>query len=105
LALQRTFEGPAAYTVGLRSRWLLGDLDHLFMRLCRSSRDLPADAPSKMRSLIEFLKPWRRRLRHEIFRRDDARPAVHELREYARALHLFDTERRAMRASAALAGR
>jgi predicted ATP-grasp superfamily ATP-dependent carboligase len=102
LALQRPFDSPSDYTIGLRSRWLLGDFDHLFLRLCHPPRDLPADAPSKLRSLIEFSKPWRRRLRHEIFRRDDARPAWHELREYVKALHLFDSRRRPVRASAPL---
>jgi predicted ATP-grasp superfamily ATP-dependent carboligase len=102
LARHAAIDSPAAYDIGRRSRWLLGDLDHLFLRLCHPDRDLPADAPSKLRSVLEFIKPWRPRVRHEIFRRDDARPAWHELREYARALHVFDTMRRPVRAAAAL---
>ena len=41
---------------GCRSRWLLGDLDHLLIRLRRSDRDLPDTVPSKLQTLVDFLK-------------------------------------------------
>jgi predicted ATP-grasp superfamily ATP-dependent carboligase len=80
---------PPSYNIGVRSRWLLGDLDHLFLRLCRSDRDLPGGAPSRLRTLADFLKPATRGLHHEIFRRNDVGPALHELRRYAKALRVF----------------
>ena len=87
LALGRRPDVPAAYEVGARSRWLLGDLDHLLIRLFRSDRDLPDTVPSKRQTLINFLKGAAPGLRHEVFRRDDPRPGFYELREYPESVH------------------
>ena len=57
------------------------------IRVCHSDRDLPADAPSRMRALAEFVTP-RAHLRHEVFRGHDPRPAFHEFREYMKALRI-----------------
>jgi predicted ATP-grasp superfamily ATP-dependent carboligase len=86
LALGQRPDVPATYEVGARSRWLLGDLDHLLIRLLRSDRDLPDTVPSKRQTLVNFLKAAAPGLRHEVFRRDDPRPAFYELREYVKAL-------------------
>ncbi len=73
------------YRLGVRSRWELGDLDHLLIRLRgRNRRDLPADAPSRLRALLSFLNPFAGR--PEIFRLDDPGPARHELGAYVRTL-------------------
>jgi len=85
LALGQPLDIPSGYTVGVKSRWLLGDLDHLLLRLFRSDRDLTDLAPSKLRSLVEFLT-WAPGVRHEVFRRDDPRPMLHELACYANAV-------------------
>ena len=89
VALGQPLDLPGSYKVGVRSRWLLGDLDHLLLRLCRTDRDLPGGAPSRLRTLADFLKPAVRGLHHEIFRPNDVRPALHELRQYAKALRAF----------------
>jgi predicted ATP-grasp superfamily ATP-dependent carboligase len=86
LALGQPPDVPALYKVGVRSRWLLGDLDHLLMRLVRSDRDLPDTVPSKLQTLVNFLRCAAPGLRHEVFRRDDPRPAFHELRQYVKTL-------------------
>jgi predicted ATP-grasp superfamily ATP-dependent carboligase len=88
LALGQAPDIPASYKVGVRSRWLLGDLDHLLLRLFHSGRDLPAGAPSRLRTLFEVLKPAISGLHHEVFKYDDRRPALYELRQYAKALRL-----------------
>ena len=51
-------EAPAPYRLGVKNRWLLGDLDGLILRLARSaeSLDLPDGAPSTARTLLDFLK-------------------------------------------------
>jgi hypothetical protein len=38
-----------AYRIGMKSRWLLGDLDHLLLRLIKSNSELhlDPDAPSR----------------------------------------------------------
>lgn len=86
LALGRRPDVPAAYEVGVRSRWLLGDLDHLLIRLLRSDRDLPDTAPSKLQTMVNFLKFASPGLRYDVFRRNDPGPTFHELRQYVKAL-------------------
>jgi predicted ATP-grasp superfamily ATP-dependent carboligase len=75
------------YKLGVRSRWLLGDLDHLLLRLFTTdhSSEPPALAPSKLRALRDFIMCASHGSRDGI---DDADvgPFVHELREYIRAL-------------------
>ena len=78
----------APYRVVVRSRWLLGDLDHLLARVFHRDRDLhlPAATPSRWRALRDFLTPGGRDLHHEVIRRDDPRPFGYELRQYATAV-------------------
>jgi len=75
------------YTSGVKSRWELGDLDHLLIR-CRRGNDalqLPADAPSRWQLLKEFIWDFIRPSVHrEIFRLDDPKPFVAELGQYFR---------------------
>lgn len=75
------------YIVGQRLRWLLGDLDHLLMRLFHSSDQLrlPPVYPSRFKTLVDFLK-WDRRTRWEVLRWDDPGPFLFELRRYVRDL-------------------
>jgi hypothetical protein len=82
-------ERPAsapAYAAGVRNRWLLGDLDHLLLRLFRSADalDLPHGAPSALRTLVDFLKVVEPRLHYEVLSAADWRPFIVELRQYAR---------------------
>jgi hypothetical protein len=72
----------------VKNRWLCGDVDHLLLRLFRSERSLhlPAGAPSKWRALVDFLKFAQPGLRYEMTTRDDLRPSLYELRQYAGAL-------------------
>lgn len=69
----------ADYKVGIKSRWLLGDADHLYLRMKqRNSSTLPPDAPNLRQVVFDFFSPHRA-VRHEIFRWDDPVPAVREL--------------------------
>jgi predicted ATP-grasp superfamily ATP-dependent carboligase len=86
VALGQQADVPVSYKTGVRSRWLLGDLDHLLLRLRRRDRDLPLGAPSPLRALVDFLTSAGADAHQEIFRRDDPRPAFHEFRQYAKAL-------------------
>jgi protein-tyrosine-phosphatase/predicted ATP-grasp superfamily ATP-dependent carboligase len=73
-----------SYRVGTKSRWLLGDLDHLLLRLTRSkeSLDLPRTAESRWRCLRNFCKLSVSDLHYEIERRDDLGPAKLEYRAW-----------------------
>jgi len=82
---------PAAappYRIGVKSRWLLGDLDHLSLRLFKSDRDLclPPEAPSRLRTIAEFMKFVQPDLHYEVASRDDPRPFLYELRQAAGSL-------------------
>ena len=84
LAQREALDLPSDYAVGVKSRWLLGDLDHLLIRLFGRARDLPPPASSRLRAFVEFLNRPDRGSRQDVFRRDDPRPMVHELWQYVR---------------------
>jgi predicted ATP-grasp superfamily ATP-dependent carboligase len=74
------------YQVGVKSRWLLGDLDHLLIRLVHSNRSnglSPQPAP-KLRACMDFMKFYERSLRYEVGRFEDPRPGWYELKSYIR---------------------
>jgi predicted ATP-grasp superfamily ATP-dependent carboligase len=75
------------YRVGLKMRWELGDLDHLWIRLFRNPAglSLPAGSPSRPSVLANFVADlFRRSVRNEVLRLQDARPFLHELGRYVR---------------------
>ena len=68
------------YREGLRSRWLWGDLDHLYMRLRYSPQtlNLPPGAPSRMAAIGQFLRLLPGRDHLEVFRWNDLGPILAE---------------------------
>jgi len=82
LALGLPLDLPASYRIGVRSRWWLGDLDHVIARMLHDRANLPGDAPSRWRTALAFVTPWRNG-RPDVFRREDPRPGFRELRQYA----------------------
>jgi predicted ATP-grasp superfamily ATP-dependent carboligase len=85
LALGEPVDLPPVYTVGVKSRWLLGDLDHLLIRLRGRRRESLPTESSRLRALVEFLSRPKRGSQ-DVFRRDDPRPMFHELWQYLRTL-------------------
>jgi predicted ATP-grasp superfamily ATP-dependent carboligase len=80
--------GPDKYRIGLRSRWELGDLDHLFIRMRRSPEflSLPAGAPSRCEVLREEIADFfRPSVRNEVFRPGDPGPFLYEVSRYIRS--------------------
>jgi predicted ATP-grasp superfamily ATP-dependent carboligase len=82
IAAGRIPASPRDYRVGVRSRWLAGDLDALLMRLLHSedTLNLPASHPGRWRSVWDFLKFAGRDLHYEIERWNDFGPASFEWR-------------------------
>lgn len=72
-----------SYRTGVRSRWLLGDVDHLLKRLAGNGT-LPSDAPSLQALLLDFVRFFRRDTRYEVESLSDPGPSLHEIRCYAR---------------------
>jgi predicted ATP-grasp superfamily ATP-dependent carboligase len=73
--------GPVPrYRVGVRSRWLWGDVDHLIGMLKASPSILAAhpELPSRLGAVGRFLVPWRPGDRFEVLRLGDPGPFVRE---------------------------
>lgn len=70
------------YNTGQRLRWLLGDVDSLYLYL----RDGGYSAGEKLRRIVAFLTPRPGCTRHEVNRIGDMRPAWFELKGYVRDL-------------------
>ena len=88
LALGRD-PGPAPpWRTGVRTRWTLGDLDHLLLRLRRDPRalGLPPDAPGRAAASLAFLRGFLPPVRSEVFRWSDPYPFARETRAWVRAL-------------------
>jgi len=83
LAFRDRVEPDPPWKEGIRSRWLLGDLDHLLIRMKRSysASELPTGSPSnRALALLHFLRPWWPGDRFEVLRASDPAPWLHELR-------------------------
>lgn len=68
------------YRTGVRLRWLLGDLDSLYLTL----RDKQYSKTTKLKSILHFLTPSPLKTRHEVNRWSDPAPAWYELKQYLR---------------------
>ena len=75
---------PPAYRAGVRTRWLWGDVDALLMRLMKSDAalNLPEDAPSRRRTVLDFLHLFGRDLHYEVLDIHDLRPFLRETRRW-----------------------
>jgi predicted ATP-grasp superfamily ATP-dependent carboligase len=89
LALDENVEGPAEYRLGLKSRWELGDLDHLLIRLKRDPNH-PSLSGTRVRKrdavaafVTDFFRPS---VVHEVFNYGDPGPFLFEAKEYVRNL-------------------
>jgi protein-tyrosine-phosphatase/predicted ATP-grasp superfamily ATP-dependent carboligase len=78
----------AKYSVGVKSRWFLGDLDQLLLRLRKSDEQLglPPGGPTKGQALREFLSCTDRNTHSEVFRLGDPQPGIYEVRCYLHQL-------------------
>ena len=82
VSLQRGEQvSPGPARVGVRCRWLLGDLDHLLVSLRRRAmREATGRRPSQV--VTDFVRGFFDGSRMEVCRRDDWRPFVRELRTW-----------------------
>jgi predicted ATP-grasp superfamily ATP-dependent carboligase len=75
--------GPVGpYKIGVKSRWLLGDLDHLYLKL--KAPRAQVSLAEKLKSIARFCLPYQRGMRYEINRLHDLGPFLFELRAYFR---------------------
>ncbi|MGH9557034.1 MAG: ATP-grasp domain-containing protein [Terriglobales bacterium] len=81
-------EPQFGYKTGVKSRWLLGDLDHLWLSL-RHRNKWPTGArpvQSRWRVCMDFLKFLEPDLHYEVFRLDDPAPGCLESAAYVAGL-------------------
>jgi predicted ATP-grasp superfamily ATP-dependent carboligase len=73
-----------SYRIGTKSRWLLGDFDHLLLRLTKPNSELhlDSDAPSRGRCLAEFCKIFQHDLHYEVESLSDPGPMLTEYRAW-----------------------
>lgn len=69
------------YRIGVKSRWLLGDLDHLYLTF-KNGSDRRLSRGSRWRAVLRFLRFFEKKTRYEVNRWDDWRPFVFELKQY-----------------------
>ncbi len=70
------------YKVGVRLRWILGDLDSLYLVL----RNPETSFATKLKKIVAFLTPHPFITRHEVNRMADFKPFIWELKQYLKAL-------------------
>jgi predicted ATP-grasp superfamily ATP-dependent carboligase len=71
-----------SYTIGRRLRWLLGDLDSLYLTL----RDREFSITEKLTAILNFLIPRPFITRHQVNRWNDLKPFWWEIKQYLRDL-------------------
>ncbi len=74
------------YRVGVRTRWFLGDLDHLLAIWFKAHKklSLPNNYPGRLRSLFSFFKFYEKNLKYEILSWGDPKPGWWEIKAYGK---------------------
>ncbi len=86
LATGENVASQFSYRVGVKTRWLLGDLDQLLIRLRHRGNSLVADRSSRVRACLEFLKFYGKDMHYEVFKLDDPCPGWVEAKHYVQSL-------------------
>ncbi|MDT8453263.1 MAG: ATP-grasp domain-containing protein [Gammaproteobacteria bacterium] len=89
LACDERADQVGDYKIGIRLRWLLGDLDNLYLTL-RNSRIATG---IKISAVMRFFAPSPARTRHEVNRISDLKPFWYEFRQYLRDIAVFKSNR------------
>ena len=76
-------EPEANYRIGRRLRWLLGDIDSLYLTL----RGRRYTIREKFSAILQFITPRPFKTRHEVNRLDDLGPFWHELKNYVKDIN------------------
>ena len=74
------------FKIGVKSRWLLGDLDHLYLAM----RGFPGPnlrPRSRWRAMTAFLRSFEGPTFYDVNRKDDPKPFLLEIRRYLGAAH------------------
>ena len=80
LAANKPLPTSINYKPHIRSRWLLGDLAHLYLTL--KSDNKKVSLPEKFSAIIEFVKFYQKNTHYEVNRLNDIKPFIFELKNY-----------------------
>jgi len=84
----KPLENSVDYRSGVKTRWFLGDMDHLLIVWShrRKSLALPPKHPGRLKTAWLFLTSFRPGVKSEVFRLSDPVPAWIELKQYLQAI-------------------
>jgi predicted ATP-grasp superfamily ATP-dependent carboligase len=82
LAIGKSLDNINSYKIAIKNRWLMGDLDHLYITLFHKYAMQSDSFSKKCRTLINFLNFFDRDTFFEVNRWDDMKPFVLELKNY-----------------------
>jgi predicted ATP-grasp superfamily ATP-dependent carboligase len=91
LAINEEVAPAFDYEVGVKSRWLLGDLDNLLIQLKHPWSDngnggARGAGRSRLQACADFFKFHEKNTHYEVFKIDDPRPGLLECKNYVRDL-------------------
>ena len=68
------------YKLGVKNRWLLGDIDALLLRMLKHKDvlQLPPNSSGKFRYFLDFMKLWQPGLHYEVIDIKDIKPSIIE---------------------------
>ena len=77
------------YQMGRKSRWLLGDIDYLYLRLFKKTGNegLPANFSAKVRAIYDVMRFNGLLCNFDVLRLDDIKPFLTELKQYINGNH------------------
>ncbi|MEW8027528.1 MAG: ATP-grasp domain-containing protein [Candidatus Thiodiazotropha sp.] len=81
---QSEVKDTVKYEIGVKTRWLWGDIDLLLMLLFKSKSqlNLPEDYGSKWKVIGDILNPFGRNLHFEVLRFKDIKPWLYESKQW-----------------------
>ena len=82
LACNEKLEEGREYKVGIRTRWLLGDLDHFYLRFKKESCASDWGFKNFVGYLIDFFRSFNKKTHLEICKITDLKPFLYEIIEY-----------------------
>ncbi len=82
IAIGQNVPALHSYKTGVKCRWLLGDLDQLYLQLFKKYGNTSYTAKEKLMSVLSFLNFFDRNSRFEVNRLDDIKPFIFELKNY-----------------------
>lgn len=80
------------YKIGVKTRWLWGDIDLLLMLLFKNKHQLhlPSGYKSRWRMILDILIPFGRNLHYEVLRISDIKPWLFESKTWVK--EVFSTK-------------